>query len=71
MDYSETIRIEGGAMVSLYMLDNDRLFGRNCKPPADDFGRCELQTLPDLPGVKQPFDGNFIWIDVESVALAP
>jgi hypothetical protein len=71
MDYRETIRVEGGATVSLYMLDNDRLFGRNCKPPSDDFGRCELQTLPDLPAIKQPFDGNFIWIDVESVAVSP
>ena len=71
IDYHKTIRMEGGSTVSLYMLDNDCLFGRNCKPPADDVGHCDFQTLPDLPGIPQPFDGNFIWIDVESVAPAP
>jgi len=72
IDYHKTIKVEGGATVSLYTLDNDCLFGRNCKPPSDDFGHCELQTLPDIPAdIKQPFDGNFIWIDVEGVTLAP
>jgi len=71
MDYHETIRIEGGSTVSLYMLDNDCLFGRNCKPPSDDFGHCDLQTMPDIPAaVQQPLDGNFIWIDVDSVTEA-
>jgi hypothetical protein len=72
IDYIETIRVEGGATVSLYMLDNDCLFGRNCKPPADDNGRCELQTVAGIPAdVQQPLDGNFIWIDVDGVTLAP
>ncbi len=71
LDYSATIRVEGGTTVSLYLLDNDCLFGRNCEPPADDFGSCQALSLPDVSEIQQPFDGNFIWVDVEDVALAP
>jgi hypothetical protein len=71
LDYRATIRVEGGTTVSLYALDNDCLFGRNCEPPSDDFGHCDFQTFPDLPDIQQPFDGNFIWIDVEDVSVVP
>jgi hypothetical protein len=36
VDYRETIKIEGGATVTLKGQDNDCLMGRNCKPPAND-----------------------------------
>jgi hypothetical protein len=74
IDYRKTLRMEGGSTVSLYMLDNDRLFGRNCKPPADDNGHCDIQTYPGgvmFTGITQPYDGNFIWVDVENVTPAP
>ncbi|MES1182559.1 MAG: hypothetical protein ABUL60_02020 [Myxococcales bacterium] len=74
IDYRETIKIEGGATVTLKGQDNDCYMGRNCKPPANDFGHCELQKLDGLTEEQVPqgagFDGNFIWIDVEQAILS-
>jgi hypothetical protein len=74
IDYRETIKIEGGATVTLKGQDNDCYMGRNCKPPANDFGHCELQKLDGLTEEQVPqgagFDGNFIWIDVEQAVLS-
>jgi len=75
IDYRETIKIEGGATVTLRGQDNDCYMGRNCKPPANDFGHCELQKLDGLTEDQVPqgasgFDGNFIWIDVEQAVLS-
>lgn len=75
IDYRETIKIEGGATVSLKGEDNDCLMGRNCKPPANDFGHCELQKMDGLTEDQVPqgasgFDGNFIWIDVEKATIS-
>jgi hypothetical protein len=49
--------------------------GRNCKPPANDFGHCEFQKLDGITEDQVPqgasgFDGNFIWIDVEQAVLS-
>ncbi|MEP7049605.1 MAG: hypothetical protein ABJB12_04600 [Pseudomonadota bacterium] len=75
IDYRETIKIEGGATVTLKGQDNDCLMGRNCKPPSNDFGHCELQKIDGLTEDQVPqgatgFDGNFIWIDVEKATVS-
>jgi hypothetical protein len=75
IDYHETIKIAGGAMVTLKGQDNDCLMGRNCKPPANDFGHCDLQKMDGLAEDQVPqgatgFDGNFIWIDVEKASIS-
>jgi len=74
IDYEKTIKVEGGASLSLLGKDNDCFMGRNCAPPSDDFGKCPIQSLPNLPEVPQGaagLDGNFIWLDVVSVVPAP
>lgn len=75
IDYHETIKVEGGATVSLFGRDNDCLMGRNCEPPANDFGKCTLQKIAGLTEQQVPqgasgFDGNFVWIDVEQSAIS-
>jgi hypothetical protein len=75
IDYHATIKVEGGATVSLKGQDNDCLMGRNCKPPSNDFGHCDLQKIDGLTEDQVPqgatgFDGNFIWIDVEKATIS-
>jgi len=65
IDYQKTIRVQGGATVTLSADAQDGSLVAN----TDDKGK--PLVIPDVPPAPAPFDGQFIQMDVVSVAPAP
>jgi len=69
VDYQATFPIEGGAQVQFVLSDSNCLAFKNCEYP--DGPNCTQQSIPTLvaeyPEIPQPYNGQFIVIDVVSV----
>ena len=64
IDYQKTIKMQGGATVTLMADEQDGALISNI----DDKDKPVI--IPDVPPAPQPFDGQFIQMDVISVAAA-
>jgi hypothetical protein len=71
MDYEATLAIEGGATLRFVASDSNCLAIANCAEPQDE-SVCNAHTIASLeldhPEIAQPYDGQFIVIDVVSVS---
>ncbi len=65
IDYQKTIRVQGGATVTL---SADAQDGRLCSNIGDNL---KPLVIPGVPPAPAPFDGQFIQMDVVSVKPAP
>ncbi len=72
MDYEATLTIEGGATIEFVASDSNCLAIANCAEPQNE-SECNPVTIPSLetdhPEIDQPYDGQFIVLDVQSVAI--
>jgi hypothetical protein len=76
VDYRAVIRAEGGTIVRLVSADGDCTILRNCGPTMDPNGCVPIGIAGLLPGIAddlgaQPYDGQFIGMVVEAVAIVP
>jgi hypothetical protein len=72
LDYEATIDIEGGAEIQLVAADENCTAIKNCANDGSNDLTCNPITLPDLadhPEIVQPYNGQFIVLDVVSVTL--
>ncbi len=72
MDYEATLTIEGGATLRFVASDSNCLAIANCAEPQDE-SVCNPITIASLetdhPELDQPYDGQFIYFDVQSVEI--
>jgi len=68
LDYTGTMTVDTGATVQLIAADPGCSMAKNCAPPTTS-GSCMVQTFTGLtvPGVAQPFNGQFLIMNVLSV----
>lgn len=64
LDYSRTIPVKAGALVSLGVADTNACQIFNQDSPGGD----PLQ-IADIPTVAQPFDGQFVYVEATNLAL--
>jgi hypothetical protein len=72
IDYEATIDIEGGAEIQLVAADENCTAIKNCANDGSNDLTCNPITLPDLadhPEIVQPYNGQFIVLDVVNVTL--
>lgn len=74
LDYEATLRAEGGSSVRLVVADPNCSAIKNCADP-DDGTVCTPQISGNLPGAlgdsfDQPYDGQFLALDVLDVSVA-
>ena len=74
IDYTVTISIAAGSDIWFLLDDANCLNIRNCDSTSIDsvtMGTCTPSVIPDLPasaGIAQPYDGQFIYMNVVSAA---
>lgn len=66
LDHQKTIIVEGGAKVTLRLVDPDCAMVRNCQSFAS--AACTPYVIPDVPPAPKGFDGQFVQLDVVKVA---
>jgi hypothetical protein len=78
IDYEVTFPVAGGATLTFLASDSNCSTVRNCDPTSIDgypvSGQCNANLVPDLPpaaGIVQPYNGQFIYMNVVSVAARP
>jgi hypothetical protein len=68
IDHQKTIQIEGGATIDMVAFDSNCSAIRNCQDGTIG-PNCVPIVIPDVPP-DTGFDGQFVQVDVESVAVA-
>jgi hypothetical protein len=66
LDHQKTIIVEGGAKVTLRVLDPDCAMVKNCQSFTS--AACSPYVIADIPPAPKGFDGQFIQLDVVKVA---
>ena len=68
LDHQKTIIVEGGAKVTLRVIDPDCAMVRNCQSFTS--ATCSPYVIADVPPAPKGFDGQFVQLDVVKVAPA-
>jgi hypothetical protein len=66
LDAMTTVAIEGGATVELFVADSDCAMVRNCLDPTSSV--CTPLVVAGVPPAPAPYDGQFVQVNVVSVA---
>jgi hypothetical protein len=66
LDHQKTIIVEGGAKVTLRIVDPDCAMVRNCQSFAS--AACAPYVPADVPPAPKGFDGQLVQLDVVKVA---
>jgi len=68
LDHEASIVVEGGASITLQVVDPDCAMVKNCQSFAS--AACVPFVVADVPPAPKSFDGQFVQLDVVSVAAA-
>jgi hypothetical protein len=66
VDATTIVNIQGGATVELFVADSDCAMIRNCVDPSGN--TCTPHVVPGIAPAPAPFDGQFLQMNVVSVA---
>jgi hypothetical protein len=69
LDHTKVLRINGGATLTLDVVDIDCAMVRNCQSPAAT--TCTPYVVPGIPPAPSGYNGQFVQIDVTAVVNAP
>lgn len=68
LDHQKTIVVEGGASITLQVVDPDCAMVKNCQSFAST--SCVPFVVADVPPAPQSYDGQFVQLDVVNVTLS-